>query len=467
MHSGHGCRSFRNSLLSRRELLRIGGLGVMGLNLAGFCRAEGRQPVGSRDSNTPPVKSCILLYQPGGPSHHDTWDMKPAAPLEIRGEFQTIATKVPGLRVCEHLPRMAQMADKLAIVRSMHHRMRDHNSAAVETLCGHTPLEGDIIFADHANSFPCYGSALSYLKREKRPALPAHVALPHVVTRVVKLPGQEPGFLGPAYSPFQIAQDPNAADFQVAELILPGDITMERLEHRQSLRRVLDEQVRQGEKLAGTGAVDEFYERAFTLLSSDAVHRGFDIAQEDPRTRDRYGRSKHGQSVLLARRLVESGVRFVTVNFAFGDADIGGGDDWDTHFKNFSILKDILLPAVDQAFSALIEDLEARGLLDSTLIVWLGEFGRSPRVTKAEGGGRDHWPDCFSLVLAGGGVKGGTTYGSSDKWGAYPDSDPVSCGDLAATLFWRFGLDPGTLLHDMNGRPYRLADGEPIRKLFL
>lgn len=468
MRSTPDRRNLRDRAMKRRDLLRIGGLSLAGLNLADISRSEARRTGGDHAGQTPPVTSCILLFQPGGPSHLDTWDMKPNAPLEIRGEFNPTASNVPGFHVCEHFPRLAKMADKLVVIRSMHHRMRDHNAAAVETLSGHTPLEGDAqIFADHANSYPCFGSALSYLGQTAGHPLPAHVSLPHVVTRGVKLPGQEPGFLGPAYGPFQVSEDINLPNFRVAELLLPGDIDPRRLNDRQSLRRIFNERAKVADHRAGQGAIDEFYERAFTLLGSDAVHRSLDISQEDPGVRDRYGRNKHGQSVLLARRLVEAGVRFVTVNFAYGDADIGGGDDWDTHFKNFGIVKDILAPPVDQAFSALIEDLEARGLARSTLVVWLGEFGRTPRITKAEGGGRDHWPDCFSMVLAGGGAKGGTIYGSSDKWGAFPDSDPVSCGDLAATLFWRLGLDPATLLHDRNGRPIRLAEGDPLTQLFV
>lgn len=461
-----GCGNFRKDFLSRRELLHVGGLGFLGLNLAELFRAEAAE-TGRVGGSTPtsPVKSCILLYQSGGPSQLDTWDMKPDAPREVRGEFQTIAASVPGLRVCEHLPRLASVAQRLAIVRSMHHRMRDHNAAAVETLCGHTPLEGDIIFSDGPNSYPCFGSVLSFLMPQQG-LVPPHVALPQVVSRGGTLPGQGPGFLGAAYSPFQLSQDPSIADFGVPELTLPSGMTLETLEHRRSLLRLIDQQVQAAETRTAHKAKDVFRERAFDLLRSDAVRRSFDIAQEDQRTRQRYGRHKHGQSLLLARRLVEAGVRFVTVN-SIGDPELGGGDDWDTHYQNFSILKNDLLPKTDQAFSALIEDLEARGLLDSTLILWIGEFGRTPTVTKAEGGGRDHWPDCFSVVLAGGGVRGGSVYGSSDKRAAYPDSDPVSCGDLAATLFWRLGLDPAREIHDRLGRPVRVGEGEPIRNLFL
>lgn len=447
--------------LSRRNLLQIGSLGFLGLHLTDAFGAEAAQ-VASSDPHSvaAPIKSCILLFQSGGPSQLDTWDMKPEAPREIRGEFDSIATCEPGLRICEHLPRLAAMADRLTIVRSLHHRMRDHNAAGTETLCGHTPPEGDVIFHEGPNSYPCFGSVLSFLL-PRRGLTPSHIALPQVVSRGGTMPGQGPGFLGSAYSPFQISQDPNSASFGVPELNLPDRMTLASLENRRSLLRRIDQQ----SVAAAHTSLNQFRERAFDLLGSKSVRHAFDIAAEDVGTRERYGRHKQGQSLLLARRLVEAGVRFITVN-SIGDAEIGGGDDWDTHYQNFSILKNDLLPKTDQAFSALVEDLHDRGLLDSTLIVWIGEFGRTPTITRAEGGGRDHWPDCFSAVLAGGGTRGGYVHGSSDKHGAYPASDPVSSGDFAATLFWRFGIDPDSLIHDKLGRPVRVGEGNPVRKLF-
>jgi len=452
--------------IPRRELLRIGGMGALGLTLPAFIRAEATEEnrAESPTASAPPIQSCILLYQSGGPSQLDTWDMKPDAPREVRGDFQSIDTTVPDLRICEHLPQLASLAHRLAVVRSMWHRMRDHNAAATETLCGHTPLEGDVIFHDGPNSYPCFGSVLSHLLPQQN-LVPPHVALPQVVSRGGKLPGQGPGFLGAAYSPFQLSQDANAANFSVPELSLPSGLTPDGLENRRRLLRLINRQMPESELTAAQKSMGLFRDRAFDLLRSHEIRQAFDIAQEDQRLRDRYGRHTHGQSLLLARRLVEAGVRFVTVN-SIGDKEIGGGDDWDTHYQNFSILKNDLLPKTDQAFSALIEDLESRGLLDSTLIVWIGEFGRTPTITKAEGGGRDHWPDCFSIVLAGGGVNGGMVYGNSDKHAAYPTSDPVSSGELAATLFWRFGLDPAQLIHDRLGRPVHIGTGEPVRKLF-
>lgn len=438
-------------------MLRAGGLGLAGLNLASLFRAEAGGPPPRIPRSPAPLRSCILLFYYGGPSHLDTWDMKPAAPREVRGEFTSIATRVPGLRVCEHLPYSSRITDRLAVVRSLHHPMRNHNAAAVEALCGRTPLKGDLeLLADDPASFPCYGSVVSQYTPGLR-AVPAHVALPHVMYNLVVLPGQAGGFLGAAANPFQVSRDPNDPDFRVQELELPAELSPGRLEDRRSLLAHVDAQKRRAERQAMT----VYQDRAFQLLYSEQVRRAFDLAREAPAVRDRYGRTTLGQSLLLARRLVEAGVRFVNVNDKVHNGQLA---NWDSHENNFGRLKNDLLPPADRAFSALIEDLEARGLLDSTLVVALAEFGRTPRINKT--GGRDHWPDCYSMVLAGGGVCGGTVYGASDRIGAYPALDPVTPADLAATLYWRFGLDPTSEMRDQTGRPYRLADGEPLHKLF-
>jgi hypothetical protein len=454
---------YASRFISRRSLLRIGGLGSLGLTLSHLFEARETRAAGSSGSQPgSAVKSCILLFYYGGPSHLDTWDMKPDAPSEVRGEFRSIPTAVPGIRVCEHLPRCARVMGKLAIVRSMHHPMRNHNSAAVEALCGRTPLKGDLeLLADDLNSFPCYGSALSALTGGHQ-NVPTHVALPHVMHNVVTLPGQTAGFLGAAYNPFQVNKDPNGTDFGVGELELPADLPLARLDDRQSLLSIIDLQKARAERLARRRVMSLYQDRAFELLHSAQVRQAFDLSREAPSLRERYGRNTLGQSLLLARRLVEAGVHFVNVNDKIHNGQLA---NWDSHENNFSRLKDDLLPPADQAFSALIEDLYGRGLLDSTLVVALAEFGRTPRINKASG--RDHWPDCYSIVMAGGGVRGGSVHGASDKIGAFPAADPVSSGDLAATLFWRFGLDPGAKIRDLTGRPYRLAEGEPIQRLFV
>jgi len=432
-----------------------------------------------------PIRSCILIFHYGGPSHIDTFDMKPNAPAEIRGQFGSIATSVPGLRVCEHLPQTARVMDRLAIVRSMHHPMTNHNAAAFTALCGRNPLKGDLeLLSNDRNDPPCYGAMLSAALPERR-GLPTFVAVPHVMYNVVQLPGQVAGFLGSAHDPFQVSADPSAPDFHLGELELPGDLPLDRLDHRAALLRMLDDRQRRGDAMAeattrvggttetGTGAKvgagsardldprDVYTEKAFRLLHSPAVRRAFHLASEDPRLRDRYGRTKLGQSVLLARRLVEAGVRFITV---FDGQYNGQTANWDAHENVFGRLKNDLIPPADQAFAALIDDLTGRGLFEETLVIAMGEFGRTPKING--NAGRDHWPNCYSIVLAGGGVQGGITLGSSDKLGAYPDTDPVTPADLAATLFQRFGLDPAREMNDLTGRPYKLADGQPIRGLW-
>ena len=449
----HGRQAF-----TRRCLLKIGGLGFLGLNLADLLRAEAAPAARGRLGT---VKSCILLFYYGGPCHLDTWDMKPEAPREIRGDFREIATAAPGVRICEHLPRCAAVMDKLCIVRSMHHRMRNHNAAALEALAGHAPPKGDLeLAADEPANFPGFGSVISYLTPGDR-KVPSHVALPHVMYNVVMLPGQSAGFLGAAYHPLQIAADPNRPDFRVDELELPADLSLARLEDRRSLLSLVDAQIAHTDRIVATKSMTAYQSRALDLLRSEKVRRALDLSQEPAALRERYGRNTLGQSLLLSRRLVEAGVRFVNVNDKISNGQLA---NWDSHENNFPRLKDDLLPPADQGFSALIEDLEQRGLLESTLVVATGEFGRTPRING--NAGRDHWPDCYSVVLAGGGVRGGTTFGSSDKLGAYPDSDGVTPGDLAATLFWRFGLSMATEIRDLTDRPYRLAEGEPIRQLF-
>jgi hypothetical protein len=437
--------------------MRIGGLGVFGLNLAGLLRAE----AAADRSGAARLRHCIVVYYYGGPSHLDAWDMKPGAPAEVRGVFRPIATSVPGMQVCELLPSCARVMHKMTIVRSMHHGMRNHNSAAVEVLCGRTPLAGDgELLADSGNNFPCYGAVVSQELPRPR-GVPSHVALPHVMYNVVKLPGQSAGFLGSAFNPFQVTRDPNASGFHADELELPADLSIERLENRRSLLSVIDRQAAHSRQRAAQGGMNVYQDRAMELLHSERVRQAFDLSRESTPVRERYGRHKLGQSMLLARRLVEAGVRFVNVNDKIRNGQLA---NWDSHENNFARLKDDLLPPADQSLAALIEDLDERGLLDSTLVVALAEFGRTPRING--NAGRDHWPDCFSIVLAGGGVRGGAVFGSSDRFGAYPASDPVTPGDLAATLYWRFGIDPLTEVRDLTGRPYHLADGQPLRRLF-
>lgn len=441
---------------SRRTFLQAGALGSFGLTFPELLRAAD-----STDTVLPrprKIRSCILIFYYGGPSHVDTYDMKPDAPSEVRGEFRPIASAAPGVWVCDHLPYTARVMDKVCVIRSMHHAMRNHNSAAVEALCGRTPLRGDLeLLADDELSFPCYGSLMEYTLRKSGNELTS-VALPHVMRNVVRLPGQDPGLLGKTYSPFQIEADPNHPSFGVRVLNLPGELSLDRLGDREALLRRVESTM----TAPTDGSIAAYQTRAFDLLRSERVRRALDLAREPEIVRERYGRTRFGQSLVLARRLIEADVRFVSVY----DGIANGQDvNWDSHASVFPRMKDHLLPPTDLGFARLIEDLDARGLLDETLVIAMGEFGRTPKINPSAG--RDHWPDCYSVLLAGGGIAGGRLYGTSDRIGAYPATDPVTPGDLAATLCWAFGINPHHEVHDSTGRPFVLATGRPLTELFV
>lgn len=434
--------------LSRRQWLHMAS--VLGMGVCGTPGASQPSWAQAPAAHAGSIRSCILLFFYGGPSHLDTLDPKPNAPAEIRGEYGTIATAVPGIRLGEHLPRLARLQQRVVLVRSMHHPMRNHNSAAAEALTGRTPAGGDQeLLTDDPRGLPTLGSAVSYALGPRAHVLP-YVALPYTLYNVVQLPGQTSGLLGGAYDRFQVDSNPNNPDFRVAAFDGTGDVggrvaLLRRFDQTQSVRAV---------------RADIYRERALRLLASPEVPRLFDLHKEPERVRDHYGRHRLGQSLLLARRLVEGGVNFVAVY----DGQTNGQEaNWDSHENIFPRHRQLIVP-VDQALAALLEDLDTRGLLDTTLVVALGEFGRTPRINRSAG--RDHWPDCYSVLLAGGGVKGGAVYGASDSIGAYPALDPVTPADLAATIFWRFGLDPATELYDQTGRPFRLSEGEPLCKLF-
>lgn len=458
----HGCSSFHATRrMSRRSLIRVGAAGFAGLSLPALLRASTTQTGSSR------AKHVIFLHQFGGPSHIDTFDMKPDAPAGIRGEFKPISSSVPGLTVTEHLPRMAQIIDRFAQVRSVHHRMKNHNSATYYSLTGHAPPLDDIRLRDTQELYPAYGSTVAKLSPVPDPAVPTFVSYPYILRDGSVTPGQTASFLGKPFDPFYVGQDPARVDFRLPELSLPASMPLERLEDRRGLLRMIDEQGELLEASATARGIDAFYDRALTMLASPKVKGAFDLSREDPKLRAAYGLNTYGQSCLLARRLIEAGVRFVTVYYA---ASIGGATGgWDTHGNNFSQLRDRLLPSTDLSLPTLIGDLEARGLLDETLIVWMGEFGRTPRVqstAKFGPDGRDHWPQCYTVLLAGGGIRGGAVYGASDRIGAYPASDPVQPDDIAATMYWALGIDPATEVQDTLGRPLPIAAGKPVTSIF-
>ena len=445
------CADFGRSMLSRRRMLQIGALGTLGLNLPAALRAEAHSGLKVR------AKSVIYLHQFGGVPQQDTFDMKPNGPAELRGEFKPIASSVPGLPVCELLPRMAQVMDTMTVVRSVCHRTTFHNSAAYYSLTGHQPQADSVSAAASASDFPAYGSVVSKLAPGRSP-VPTFVSLPWMIgDGVFRTPGQFAGYLGKEHDPLFITKDPNDPHFSVDALTLPIEVPMRRVADRLALRSGLAAHARLTDKIAAVRGLNTFQQKALSLLTSSETQRAFDIDAEDPVLRDRYGRTPYGQSVLLARRLVEAGVRFVTVYYSPG---IVG---WDTHEQNFKLLRERLLPATEQTLPTLIQDLESRGLLDETLVVWTGEFGRTPKINK--NAGRDHWPQCYTLLMAGGGLKRGFVYGGSDSAAAYPKDNPCSPDDIAATMFYCMGIDPATELRNHVNQPIPASRGTPIMPL--
>ncbi len=360
---------------------------------------------------------------------------------------------------------MARVMDKVCLVRTMTHEMKNHNTAGYYSLTGYAPPLDDIRLRDSLDLFPCYGSVVDRLA-PARAGMPTFVAYPHVLRDGSITPGQHASFLGKAHDPLFIAQDPNGPDFALPELSLPANLTPGRLENRRNVLKLIDEQSELLETSATARGIDEFYQRALTMLTSPEVKKAFDLGAEPAALRDRYGRTTYGQGCLLARRLVEAGVKFVNVYFA---ARIGGQgtEGWDTHGNNdkpmYPDLSNRLLPITDRTLPTLLEDLDTRGLLDTTLVVWVGEFGRTPRIN--DKAGRDHWPRCYTALLAGGGVKRGFVHGASDKNGAYPANDPVRPDDLAATMFHLLGIDPHTEVYDALKRPLQIARGNPVTGL--
>jgi hypothetical protein len=441
-------------------LLRAGVAGLTGVGLASVLQAS-----------TPRARarSIIFLHQFGGPSHIDTFDMKPDAPAEIRGNFRPIATDVPGLTVSEHLPRMARVMRLFAQVRSVHHGITNHNPAAYYSLSGHEPPNNNLIFSDTRELYPGYGGVAARFRPAEDPAVPSWVSYPHVILDGVPTPAQNASFLGTAYDPLFVAQNPNRPDFRLPELSLPDDLTPDRLDDRRGLLQLVDAQAEGLEWAEAAGGLDTYRRRALRLLTSREVRRAFDLSREDPKLRDAYGRTTYGQGCLLARRLVEAGVRFVTVYFSKYIGGDGEESGWDTHAHNTKQLRDRLLPVTDMAVPTLVEDLRARGLLDETLVVWMGEFGRTPRITNTKRfgpDGRDHWPRCYTALLAGGGIRGGAVYGASDRLAAFPATDPARPDDIAATMFWALGINPATEVHDRLARPSAIAAGRPLTELF-
>ncbi len=431
--------------LNRRELLQVGYSALFGLTTT---RAFAANPRSSR--------SVILVFLTGASSHLDTFDPKPDAPAEIRGEFGVLRTAVPGLLVSEHLPRLAARAKQYAVIRSLSHKDNNHTAATHHIITG--TLQPGVRFDKplSRDDWPCYAAGVSYLKPPS-PGIPAGVHLPTFLREgPLVWPGQHGGFLGPRHDPLQIDRDPNRPDFRVDNMNA-GGLDVESLRDRRSLLTEINARQTALARSAVSQRLSDQQEQAFAVLTSGKVGQAFDLSREPTAVRERYGRHLFGQSLLLARRLVEAGVPVVQAN-------MGRVQNWDSHGQNFHRLKNELLPPLDQAVSALLDDLAASGRLADTLVMVLGEFGRTPKINKDAG--RDHWADCFCGLFAGAGVRGGQVIGKSDASAAYPVTSPISPDDVGATVYHVLGIDPESELRDRLDRPVQLNRGQVIRPLF-
>lgn len=445
--------------LSRRRFVEVGGLGMLGLGLSQLGATA--SPARSPGAGLGKAKSVILIFNGGAPSHIDLWDPKPEAPQEIRGEFKTIRTNVPGIHVTELLPQMAKRMDKLALIRSVHHGHSSHNGGMYWATAGRPYRVDSTLINPSPSDLPGVGTLVGWLAQRDgfSKGVPPYVItpFPHCDSKVYLTPGQFGGCLGKRYDPYVLDDDPNAASFRVRNMGLDASLTPTRFQERLSLLKdfsALSTPIASPQ----VGEIDIFNQQAAQLLQSGKAAEAFDLSKEPDKVRERYGRHSWGQSHLLARRLVEAGTRFVTtVN--------GPSITWDTHKDNFNGLKNRLVPSMEQAYAALLDDLEERGLLESTLVVWMGEFGRTPKINGDAG--RDHWPGCYSVLLAGGGVRGGQVIGSSDATGAYPKERPVSPADIHASIYAALGYDHrGISYRSADGRPVALTEGTTIHELF-
>lgn len=426
---------------SRRSFLKLGVLGGVGLALEDLLRSRARGNFAL--SARPQASNCIVIWLAGGPSHIDTFDPKPDAPSDIRGEFAAIETAVPGVSISELFPKVASSLDQMCLIRGMTSPEADHDRAAHHMMTGYRPSPA-LVYPGHGS---VYAKAFEGVDRG---TLPAHVAVPEAP------PFATSGYLTPAYDPFSVNADPSVPGFRVRDLTPPDRLTLARLQRRRNMVSALDEFARDVPNTPLTGARDQFSRRAFELLTSSQAQDAFRLEDETPATRARYGPGVTGQSCLLARRLIERGVGFVTVH------DRGGGQlGWDTHAQNFPSLRDRLAPPIDQAVSALVGDLSARGMLESTLVVMMGEFGRTPKINA--NAGRDHHGRANCVLLAGGGLASGVVVGRTDPGGDAPSERPVTPGDLAATVYTLLGIDPTSTFVTSDSQPIRIvADGSPI-----
>lgn len=438
--------------------MQVGYSGALGLGLTSLLKnrvlgadAESGQ---SRQSSG---KKMILVWTTGAMSHHDTLDMKPDAPAEVRGQFNPIQTKTPGYQVCEHMPELAKLSDKYSVIRSFTHKDNNHLMSTHHVLTGQ--IQPGAFFDKIASrtDWPNYSGAYNYFN-PRNDGIPNGVNLPTYMQQPPLLwPGQYAGLLGAKHDPWQITADPNKDDFKVDSLTLAAGLDIQRVTDRQSLLSDLNKQQGRLERTAAGNRMKSEQEQAYNILTSRRLADAFEVQKESEQVREKYGRHTTGQSLLLARRLVEVGVPVVQVN-------IGNAQNWDNHGNIFPTLKDRLLPPLDKGLAALLTDLEERGMLEDTFVVLIGEFGRTPKVNNKAG--RDHWGPCFSALFAGGGVQGGRVIGESDPHGGYPVKKPFSPEDFGATVYSVLGIDPESEIRDRFDRPLRLNSGSVISELF-
>ncbi|MFN4258855.1 MAG: DUF1501 domain-containing protein [Gemmataceae bacterium] len=457
-------------MLHRRDaMMRLGQLGLGAVTLPGLLQAE-RVRAGTPATRLKgKAKSCIFIFLWGGPPHQDMWDLKPDAPEGIRSQFQPIRTVVPGIDVCDQMPLFARHTDKTAIIRSMSHQSNNHEPSVYHTLTGkRNPSLVVPRNQRRRGDFPNVGAVVAQFSDAG--VLPASVTVPRPIGHDgVTYAGTYAGFLGPRFDPLELKEAPNASQPSDHALTPPPDIDDTRLLARRGLLRTLEDFDRRLQNQRGPTDLSDFQEQAYRMMSSPVAKRAFQLDLEAPAVRDRYGRNEYGESFLLARRLVEAKVRLVSVNWMYFMPNGRISNVWDNHgnigglggITGYAMLKEkYCIPPLDQGYSALLEDLAQRGLLDETLVVLVGEFGRTPSINQHAG--RDHWGACYSAVLAGGGIRGGQVHGASDARAAYVKDNPVAPEDLLATIYAAFGLPPDTEIHDREHRPYRICDGEPL-----
>ncbi len=455
---------------TRREVIRIGGLGLLGagLNLGDLLRSAGaaEAPAAASGSSFGRARSCILLFLMGGPPQHSTWDPKPDAPAEVRGDFGPIATTVPGLSISELMPQTALVADKICVLRAVSTGDNAHSSSGYYMLTGqpHRPMNFENANPGPPNDIPSLGAVVRKISKPGS-RVPPSVTLPHRIfnTDGSVWPGQDAGFLGRAADPWLLNTRLARGDESIQEITLPAEIDQARLGRRRALLDDLARRLEDLDRGPGAQAFDQQARQAFNLLGSSQARGAFRLEDEPEANRERYGDSPFGRGVLLARRLVEAGVRLVQVNWYRGPDEPPANPCWDSHTQESARLKNVLVPPTDRAYSALIEDLHRRGLLDETLVVCMAEFGRSPRLDG--NGGRNHWGSVFSVTMAGGGVRGGQVYGSSDRIGAHPAEGLVRPEDLSATIFHCLGHAPETEYRDPLGRPHPISRGDVLHAI--